>query len=156
MIRRIACIGAAVVLTTCLAPCQQTTADGTPEPERKRMFWDCAELPDLSEYPGFRAANDWREVQVASEDSFDRGIVALAAIFAGQSQLTNANRLFGRGSRVRTVLRHRVRRFRHWKLHDRGRFPHASSSGSAVFQTRHRKRMVPAGLCRAADLLDPS
>ena len=36
--------------------------------------------------------------KLASEDAFDRGTVALAALFAGQSQLTSVNRAFGQGA----------------------------------------------------------
>ena len=36
--------------------------------------------------------------KVASEDSFDRGTFALAAVFAAEAQLTNANRSFGQGA----------------------------------------------------------
>lgn len=35
--------------------------------------------------------------KIARLDSFDRGTVALAMIFAGESQLTNSNRSFGQG-----------------------------------------------------------
>lgn len=35
---------------------------------------------------------------IASQDSFDRGTVVLAAGFAGESQLTNSNRPFGQGA----------------------------------------------------------
>jgi hypothetical protein len=36
--------------------------------------------------------------KIATEDAFDRGSFALAAIFAGEAQLTNANRSFGQGA----------------------------------------------------------
>jgi hypothetical protein len=36
--------------------------------------------------------------KIASEDAFDRGTFVLAALFAGESQLTNANRSFGQGA----------------------------------------------------------
>jgi hypothetical protein len=35
---------------------------------------------------------------IATQDSFDRGTVILAAAFAGEGQLTNANRSFGQGA----------------------------------------------------------
>ena len=35
---------------------------------------------------------------IASQDSFDRGTVILAALFAGEGQLTNSNRAFGQGA----------------------------------------------------------
>ena len=97
MIKRIACIGAAVVLTTCLSSCQQITTDGTPEPESKRIFGIVPNYRTSSTIQDFEPLTIGEKFKVASEDSFDRGTVALAAIFAGQSQLTNANRSFGQG-----------------------------------------------------------
>jgi hypothetical protein len=38
-----------------------------------------------------------QKFKLASQDSFDQGTVALAALFAGEAQLTNANRSFGQG-----------------------------------------------------------
>jgi len=35
--------------------------------------------------------------KLATDDAFDRGTIALAALFAGESQLTNANPSFGQG-----------------------------------------------------------
>jgi len=95
--KRIAYIGVAVVLTTCLAPGQQITADGTPEPEAKRIFGivpNYRTSPSLQDYKPLKTREKFK---VASEDALDRGTVALAAIFAGESQLTNANRSFGQG-----------------------------------------------------------
>jgi hypothetical protein len=36
--------------------------------------------------------------KIATEDSFDRGTVALAVLFGGEGQLTNSNRSFGQGA----------------------------------------------------------
>ena len=36
--------------------------------------------------------------RIATQDSFDRGTVILAAAFAGEGQLTNSNRSFGQGA----------------------------------------------------------
>ena len=38
-----------------------------------------------------------QKFKIASQDAFDRGTVGLAALFAGEGQLTNANRSFGQG-----------------------------------------------------------
>ena len=77
----------AVVLTTCLAPGQQIMADGTQEPESKRIFGivpNYRTSPTLENYKPLTAGENFN---VASDDSLDRGTVALAAIFAGQSKL---------------------------------------------------------------------
>lgn len=97
MIKRTLCIGIAAAITACLAPCQQITADETPEPEAKRIFGivpNYRTSPSLLDYEPLTIGEKFK---VASEDAFDRGTVALAAIFAGQAQLTNANRSFGQG-----------------------------------------------------------
>ncbi len=39
-----------------------------------------------------------RNLFIGSQDAFDRGTVFLAAVFAGEAQLTNANRSFGQGA----------------------------------------------------------
>jgi len=97
LIKRILCIGIAASLTTCLAPCQQILADGTQEPEAKRIL---GIVPNYRTSPSIQDSEPLtigEKFKIASDDSFDRGTVALAAIFAGQSQLTNANRSFGQG-----------------------------------------------------------
>jgi hypothetical protein len=49
----------------------------------------------LSSYEPLTAVE---KLKVASQDAFDRGTIALAGLFAGEAQLTNANRSFGQGS----------------------------------------------------------
>ena len=51
--------------------------------------------PSLTEYKPISAREKF---VIATQDSFDRGTVILAAAFAGQGQLTNANRSFGQGA----------------------------------------------------------
>jgi hypothetical protein len=51
--------------------------------------------PSLTNYEPISAKEKFR---IASQDSFDRGTVILAAAFAGEGQLTNANRSFGQGA----------------------------------------------------------
>jgi hypothetical protein len=97
LIKRTLCIGIAAAITTCLAPCQQILTDGTQEPEAKRIL---GIVPNYRTSPSIQDSEPLtigEKFNVASEDSFDRGTVTLAAIFAGQSQLTNANRSFGQG-----------------------------------------------------------
>jgi len=97
LIKRTLCIGIAAAITACLAPCQQILADGTLEPESKRILGivpNYRTSPSLQDYEPLTIGEKFK---VASEDSFDRGTVALAAIFAGEAQLTNSNRSFGQG-----------------------------------------------------------
>ena len=110
--------------------------------------------PSLQDYEPLTIGEKFK---VASEDSFDRGTVALAAIFAGEAQLTNANRSFGQGGAgFGRYFGTAYGDFVIGNYMTEARVPHASSSGSAVFQTRHRKRMVQAGLRHETDLLDSS
>jgi len=51
--------------------------------------------PNLRNYKPLTAAEKFK---LASQDSFDRGTVALALLFGGEAQLTNSNRAFGQGA----------------------------------------------------------
>ena len=98
------------VLLATLALCQQPAQDqplqpgtvkrsdaGSQEVESKRIFGIIPNFrtsPSLENYEPLRAAAKFK---IATQDSFDRGTVALAALFAGQSQLTDATPSFGQG-----------------------------------------------------------
>ena len=51
--------------------------------------------PSLTNYEPISAKEKF---VIATQDSFDRGTVILAAAFAGEGQLTNSNRSFGQGA----------------------------------------------------------
>ena len=98
------------VLFPVLALCQQSPAEeplqpGTlktrdsdsPQVESKRIFGIIPNFrtsPSLRDYEPLRPAEKFK---IAAQDSFDRGTVALAALFAGQAQLTDATPSFGQG-----------------------------------------------------------
>ncbi|HEY1945969.1 MAG TPA: hypothetical protein VGG97_03115 [Bryobacteraceae bacterium] len=69
-----------------------------PQPESKRIFGivpNYRSSPILNPYVPI----SWKEkFKIASQDSFDRGTVVLAAAFAGEGQLTNSNPSFGQGA----------------------------------------------------------
>jgi hypothetical protein len=68
-----------------------------PPENNKHAFWIIPNFrtsPTLANYKPISAAEKFK---IAQQDSFDRGTVALAAAFAGESQLSNANRSFGQG-----------------------------------------------------------
>jgi hypothetical protein len=109
---RLLCAGLGLVLFSLDSPCQQqsslpdpppaasaeapNTVDSKP-PEDKRLFGivpNYRTSPSLQNYKPLTAGEKFK---IASEDSFDRGTVVLAALFGGESQLTNANREFGQG-----------------------------------------------------------
>src|ERR1700760_3840171 len=69
-----------------------------PEPSQKRIFGivpNYRTFPSLVNYEPLKASEKFK---IATRDSFDRGTVVLAAAFAGESQLTNANPSFGQGA----------------------------------------------------------
>ena len=91
-----------------IALCQQTAPDlvqpgtlakGNPtEPADKRILGiipNYRTSPSLTDYKPISAREKF---VIATQDSFDRGTVILAAAFAGEGQLTNANRSFGQGT----------------------------------------------------------
>jgi hypothetical protein len=72
------------------------TAPASDQPPR-HVLWlipNFRTSPTLAEYKPLSAREKF---QIARQDSFDRGTVALAAAFAGQSQLSNSDPSFGQG-----------------------------------------------------------
>jgi hypothetical protein len=78
-----------------------TTTDppqNSPQSESKRILGiipNYRTSPSLRNYKPLTAGEKFK---LASQDSFDRGTVALALLFGGEGQLTNANRSFGQGA----------------------------------------------------------
>jgi hypothetical protein len=69
----------------------------TPGVENKRIF---GIIPNYRTYPfpkHYQPITAKQKFKIASQDSFDRGTIALALLFAGEGQLTNADRSFGQG-----------------------------------------------------------
>jgi len=72
-------------------------SSGEPEQPAKRILWVIPNFrtsPTLEEY---KPISPKEKFKIASEDSFDRGTVALAAAFAGEAQISDATRPFGQG-----------------------------------------------------------
>ena len=103
MVYRISLAGIVFTVVATVSPCQQSplrdpAQDSTEPPPSKRIFGIIPNFrtsPDLKHYEPLDAGQKFK---VASQDAFDRGTFALAAIFAGESQLTNANKSFGQGA----------------------------------------------------------
>jgi hypothetical protein len=75
----------------------QPVATSPTPPEAKRLLWivpNYRTSPTLANYQPLTAGGKFK---LASQDAFDPGTIALAALFAGQSQLSNDNRAFGQG-----------------------------------------------------------
>src|SRR5579864_1760546 len=74
-----------------------SSSAASPQVESKRIFGIIPNFrtsPSLENYEPLRPAEKFK---IAAQDSFDRGTVALAALFAGQAQLTDATPSFGQG-----------------------------------------------------------
>jgi hypothetical protein len=68
------------------------------QPESKRIFGIIPNYRTSPSLKDFEPLTRGEKLKIASEDAFDRGTFALAALFAGEAQLTNANRAFGQGA----------------------------------------------------------
>jgi hypothetical protein len=77
---------------------QQATPTANPAPkEDKRLFWIVPNFrtsPTLHPYTPLTTAEKFK---LSTQDAFDPGTMALAAIFAGEAQLTDSNPSFGQG-----------------------------------------------------------
>lgn len=81
-----------------LAPGQQaSTNPAQPQTEQKRLFGIIPNYRTSPSLANYKPLTTGEKFKIATQDSFDRGTVILAAAFAGQGQLTNANRSFGQG-----------------------------------------------------------
>ena len=75
-----------------------TTQNATTSGESKRILWivpNYRTSPSLQDYEPLTPREKFK---IASEDAFDRGTMALGAIFGGEGQLSNSNRSFGQGA----------------------------------------------------------
>ena len=77
----------------------QQLSPGTlaPPRESKRLLGIIPNYRTSPSLLNYEPVTTSEKFKLASEDAFDRGTFALAALFAGESQLTNANRAFGQG-----------------------------------------------------------
>ena len=99
-------------LLSCVSLCQQALPDNPTQPVVARRTENNDPPPSESKrilgiIPNYRTSpslidyeplTPQQKFMIAAQDSFDRGTVVLAAAFAGQGQLTNANRSFGQGT----------------------------------------------------------
>jgi hypothetical protein len=103
------CVIAAIVVFASALAAQQTQSlqpgtlattdsDSNPETESKRIFLIIPNYRTVPTIRDFKPLTPGEKFKIATEDSFDRGTFALAALFGGQAQLTNANRAFGQGA----------------------------------------------------------
>jgi len=103
-------------------PAQQSadrTAAEAPKPappEDKRLFGIVPNYRTSPSLKPYRPLSAGQKFKLATEDSFDRGTFLLAAAFAGESQLTNANPSFGQG--VKGYAHYFVSSYADWAVGD--------------------------------------
>jgi hypothetical protein len=66
--------------------------------ESKRIFWIIPNFRTSKMPNPYTPLATKRKFAIATQDAFDRGTFVLAALFAGEGQLTNANPAFGQGA----------------------------------------------------------
>jgi len=123
---------------------QQTAPDPTP----KRIF---GIIPNHRSSPSlvhYQPLAPKQKFKIATQDAFDRGTFVLAALFAGEGQLTNSNPSFGQGQGVRAILWNVLRRLGDWRLgdwrlYDGGRVPEP-----CFIRTRYFRRGTGSGRSR--------
>jgi hypothetical protein len=81
--------------TTAILP-PDSTADPAPASD-KRVLWIIPNYRTVSMPAVYKPIGAKQKFDIAAADSFDRGTIALAALFAGNSQLTRSNPSFGNG-----------------------------------------------------------
>jgi len=76
----------------------QPTQPAPPEDSgAKRVLWIVPNYRTSPTLANYEPLSTKQKFKIAASDSFDRGTVLLAALFAGEGQLTNSNRSFGQG-----------------------------------------------------------
>jgi len=88
----------AIVISGCSAALAQQPPDPVaPQPEAKRLFGIIPNYRTSPTLKNFMPLTPKEKFKIATQDSFDRGTVILAALFAGEGQLSNSNPSFGQG-----------------------------------------------------------
>jgi len=80
--------------------CGQQNPDGGDQGQAKHVLWIIPNFrtsPELREYKPIAPREKFR---IASEDTFDRGTIVLAAAFAGENQISRSNQSFGVGAQA--------------------------------------------------------
>lgn len=112
MLYRIAYAGLTFALFAQVSMCQQTSIldpsrptiaqsdekSSKPPVESKRLLGIIPNFRTAPSLANYTPLTTGEKFKIASLDAFDRGTVALAAMFGGVNQLTNANRSFGQGA----------------------------------------------------------
>src|SRR5580700_3817774 len=110
-LNRMLCAGLGLAFFASVSPCQESgLVDpaqpasapriediNSQQPESKRLLGIIPNYRTSPSLQNYEPLTTREKFKIASEDALDRGTVALAALFGGEGQLTNANRAFGQG-----------------------------------------------------------
>jgi hypothetical protein len=108
---RISCAAALIICFTSVSMSQQPSPEDLTQPsvvkrpedtsqseaESKRIFGIIPNYRTSPSLQNYEPLTTREKFKVAGEDSWDRGTLALAVVFAADGQLTNGNRAFGQG-----------------------------------------------------------
>lgn len=89
-------VGPLLLIAVSLAPCQNSLSTQAGQ-ESRHLFWIIPNYRTSASLHPYTPLTVKEKFKVAGEDSWDRGTIALAALFAGEAQLSNSNRPFGQG-----------------------------------------------------------
>jgi hypothetical protein len=89
---------AVALLTASVGLCQSSSTDAPPDTESKHLFWVMPNYRTSPSLTNYKPLTVREKFKVAAQDSWDRGTLALAALFGGENQLNNSNRAFGQGT----------------------------------------------------------
>jgi len=98
MRRELLAVVVAILSVDYVALGQQPASGNPPQPEAKRIFGIIPNYRTSASLTDYKPLTPHKKFMIAAQDSFDRGTVVLAAAFAGEGQLTNANQSFGQGT----------------------------------------------------------
>src|SRR5258706_8353102 len=90
--------GMATIVKPAFPQSETPATTDSPQPEGKRIFGIIPNYRTSPSLHNYEPLTSRQKFKLASQDTFDRGTVALAALFAGEGQLTNANPSFGQGA----------------------------------------------------------
>jgi hypothetical protein len=76
---------------------QASPTPGPAPPEDKRILWIIPNYRTSPTLHPYKPLTPREKFKIATEDSFDRGTVALAVLFGAEAQLTKATPAFGQG-----------------------------------------------------------
>jgi hypothetical protein len=99
MIHRILRLAAAVtLLTASVGLCQSNSTGAPPDGGSKHLLWILPNYGISPSLAGHQPLTVREKFNVATQDSWDRSTVVLAAVFGAENQLMNYNRSFGQGA----------------------------------------------------------